>query len=743
MPTLTTTVVLLVTGFCLFTAVYFLAVYFMMGRKYRDRLSFGLMALLGAGFAFSMLFQLKAPEIDTYRRSLLWYLGIFIPNFFIFLAFTSYYTGYESKRFMRAMGAATLLLWGVHWSRHFGLVTDGLHEFGTSLLPWGEPISLVRSTPSIWVWPFYAYLFIGLLYALRAGLFHVRQHRWLSGKGFLFSVGISFLAGANNLFVDLGYLRGPYISEAAVLAFILFMTLAVAAEWRDQDLFYGHVFDAQNDAIFVHDPDSGDVLQVNQTACSMFGGEPAKLLGQGLARLGEPESALGSSQLHDAIRESLARGTYTYEGQASRLDHSSIWVEVALRATPLMGRPRVIVVVRDVTERKRLEQERLRIEVGLQHAQRLESLGMMASSVAHDFNNILMAIQGNIDLIERREGRAQQEEGPLANVRQAVRRASDLCRQLLAYAGKGRVHPENFELGELVREVGKMVEVAAKKGVRWQYAIATHLPAAHGDATQIRQVVLNLLTNAADSLGPNGGVVRTSLSVMSNESTPADPDEASQYFRLEVGDNGCGMNQETQERIFEPFFSTKHTGRGLGLAAVQGILRGHGGSIRVQSQAGEGTTITVLLPASKVAPAGTLQASVINARSTRVLLVDDEAFVRKVTGRLLETFGFDVCEADGGHSAIAKFQEDPEHFVGAILDFSMPDLDGLETYSQLLAIRPNLPALITTGYGLEEFADKMATLAHLRVVLKPYSRDDLEQAITQMGWPINPQAGVS
>jgi CheY-like chemotaxis protein len=203
------------------------------------------------------------------------------------------------------------------------------------------------------------------------------------------------------------------------------------------------------------------------------------------------------------------------------------------------------------------------------------------------------------------------------------------------------------------------------------------------------------------------------------------------------------MSQETQERIFEPFFTTKVTGRGLGLAAVQGILRAHGGSIQVQSQVGKGTTMTVLLPARKPAPEAVGPATVTSTNRACLLLVDDEDFVRKVTGRLLQSLGFDVCEANGGHSAIAKFQEDPERFVGAILDFSMPDLDGLETYTQLLAHRPNLPALITTGYGLEEFADKMATLTQLRVVLKPYSRDDLAEAIAGMGWPMKPRAGSS
>jgi PAS domain S-box-containing protein len=631
MPSITAILVLLVAGFCLFTAVYFLAVYFLMGRRYLDRLSFGLMALLGFGFAFSMLFQLKAPDLETYRLSLLWYLGIFIPNFLVFLWFTSYYTGYKAKPFLLSMAGLAALLWGVHWLMPFGLVTQGLREFGSQRLPWGETVTLVRAVPSVWVAPFYAYLFLGLGYALRAGWFLVRQSRWQAGKGFLFSVCVSFLAGFNNLLVDLGRLSGPYLSEAAVLAFIVFMTLSLAAEWRDQDLLYSQIFDAQNDALFVQDPETGDVLQFNEAAQRMFRAPRQELLGQGLLGLDDSGALLGAARQRPKSGKNIEVGARFLEGEVRRLDGTTFWVEVSFRAVQLMGRPRVITVVRDLTERRKLDSERLAIETRLSEAQRLESLGMMAAGVAHDFNNILMAIQGNVDLLERRAPSFPRSEETLAGIRLAVRSAADLCRQLLDYAGKGRVSLELVSLNQLVREVGSVVEAGVTSKARWEYELAETLPSVLADATQLRQVVLNLLTNAAEALGAEGGRVRVTLHVQPLDAPTAELLGGGDYVHLTVTDSGCGMSPETQSRVFEPFFTTKLAGRGLGLAAVQGILRAHGGTIQVTSQLGEGTTMTVLLPVASGQAVEPPPQATPEQFHGRTLVVEDEAAARKVT----------------------------------------------------------------------------------------------------------------
>jgi two-component system, cell cycle sensor histidine kinase and response regulator CckA len=859
MPSAITVTVLLVSGFCLFTAAYFLAVYFMMGRRYLDRLLFGVMTLLGFGFAFSMLFQLRAPNVETYRYALLFYLGIFIPNFAVFLWFSSYYTGYRPRGFLRLMTAVSAILWSVHWLRPYGLVSNGLRDFKIVQLPWGDSIALVRSSPSPWTIPFYGYLFLGLGYALRAGLTHVKVHQWRRGKGFLFSVVVSFLAGANNLLVDLGQISGPYISEVAVLAFILFMTLALAAEWRDQDLLYGEVFDAQNDAIFIHDPKSCEVLQVNATALRMFGASKAELLGQGLACYATPPSVIGAEPMSQAIRRCVVEGTQTLDGMARRHAQTLFRVEVTLRAATLIGRPRVIAVVRDVTEkwrtqeslregerrfakvveaspvgmqffrlepderlvlvganlaadrlllishrllvgktleeafpelsgteapdryraaarhgqgwstervvvapdhqesicevlvaqtepcaavamfldvteRRRMERERLGVEARLQEAQRLESLGMLAGGVAHDFNNILQAIQGNVELLE-----VLGKTGPLpsdvfASVHTAVRRAADLCHQLLAYAGKSRLTVETIELGALVREVAHIVEVGVTKKARWEYVVENDLPSVRGDATQLRQVVLNLLTNAAESLGPAGGHVRVVLERTELDATRDDGLAAGPYCRLVVQDDGAGMTPEIQMRIFEPFFTTKVTGRGLGLAAVRGILSAHGGAIDVQSAVAEGTRMTVHLPVSTGRPTTKRYCDAPRRFHGRVLVLDDEESVRRVTCGLLRHLGLEVVEVKNAQDAIEQFAKDPAKWAGVMLDFSMPDLDGLETYRRMHALRAELPGLIASGYGLEDVKMQLAEFPRLRVIQKPYTRDELARALQALGW---------
>jgi len=283
-------------------------------------------------------------------------------------------------------------------------------------------------------------------------------------------------------------------------------------------------------------------------------------------------------------------------------DGETILVEVA--AAPIVGDDgevvQIIETIRDITERKRAEEERLALDRQVQHTQKLESLGILAGGIAHDFNNILMAILGNADLALRDLSPMSPARDNIKEIEKASRRAADLAKQMLAYSGRGKFVVQPIDLGELVEEISYLLEVSISKKVVLKYNMAEKLPTFDGDVTQIRQVIMNLIINASEAIGSRSGVIVLSTGVMYcneiylsgvNEVLRATLDEPlpeGQYVYFEVADNGCGMDKETMKKVFDPFFTTKFTGRGLGMSAVLGIVRGHRGPIKVSSDLGKG-----------------------------------------------------------------------------------------------------------------------------------------------------------
>jgi len=393
----------------------------------------------------------------------------------------------------------------------------------------------------------------------------------------------------------------------------------------------------------------------------------------------------------------------------------------------------------DTSQRMRMEDERRRIQSRLQDTQRLESLGVLAGGIAHDFNNMLMAIRGSADELEGCPGyKAHDECGRSVEViRKVADRAAELCRQLLAYAGRGVIVPQPMDLRRAVEETGRMIEVAVSKKVRLDYRWSDPLPLVKADASQIRQVVLSLLTNAAESFGQEAGRILVNIQPRVLEI----PDlglPAGGYLALEITDNGAGMDPETQEHIFEPFFTTKLSGRGLGLASVQGILRSHGGAIQVKSAPGQGTTMTVLLPVAKekTAPVAESTPPVAPTRLVgHALLVDDEPDVRHVTKRMLEKLGLTVDEAGNGLEGVSRVRLGPERYAVAVVDLAMPDLDGIEALGRMLVLRPNLPAVLITGYGADTTRARLKDLPSVVMVQKPFGKEELAAAILKAGVP--------
>jgi PAS domain S-box-containing protein len=393
-------------------------------------------------------------------------------------------------------------------------------------------------------------------------------------------------------------------------------------------------------------------------------------------------------------------------------------------------------VVTDITERKQAEADRLRLEKLLFHAQKLESLGVLAGGIAHDFNNILMAIMGNADLAAMRLGEESPARENLRRIEQAAARAADLTRQMLAYSGKGKFVIEDLDLNLLLEKMLPMLEITLSKHVHLQLDLQRPLPSLEADATQMNQIIMNLAINAAEALGEGGGVIEISTGCLECDAQYLKanwPDEqlsVGLYLSLEVADTGCGMTTETMAKLFDPFFSTKFAGRGLGMAAVLGIVKGHGGAIRVCSEPGKGTTFKVVLPSSGrpgdlVRPeslAGDWQGS------GSVLLVDDEEAVRGVGVAMLQELGLIPITANDGWEAIRVFQENPG-VAFVILDLTMPRMDGEQCLRELRKLDPAVKVIISSGYNEQDVTQRFVGKVLSGFIQKPYRLAALREAI--------------
>ncbi len=391
---------------------------------------------------------------------------------------------------------------------------------------------------------------------------------------------------------------------------------------------------------------------------------------------------------------------------------------------------------------RRAECERARMERRLHETQKLESLVSLASGVAHDFNNLLTVILGNAELVRMELPLGSPVQDLLKQVESAGQRAAELCRQMLAYSGRSRFRVETLDLNVLVREQADLLRhVLPARGVLG-LNLAPSLPPFQGESSQVRQVVTSLVHNACEALpdGIGSVTVSTTLCQASKDMLAAGylaPDlPAGDYLCLEVRDDGCGMPAETLTRVFDPFFTTKFVGRGLGLAAVLGIVRGHKGSIQAQSAPGQGTCFRVLLPASPI-PAALVRPPLPDKETGRqgdketevavslspcllvslsgsgvpgsILVVDDEEEVRHLTGLLLEQAGYAVLRAAGGREALAYLSRSASAIRLVLLDLTMPEMDGAETFQAIHQAYPELPVILMSGYTEQEATVLFAT----------------------------------
>jgi PAS domain S-box-containing protein len=420
--------------------------------------------------------------------------------------------------------------------------------------------------------------------------------------------------------------------------------------------------------------------------------------------------------------------------------------EIPVRAAVMhhedhQGRVYFSSVVHDLREEQRIDRERRSLERQFHQAQRLESLGVLAGGVAHDFNNLLVGIVGNASLALERLPPDSAARELIERIQTGGERASELTGQLLAYSGRGRFEPQATDLSALVVEMADLMRSSIASGIR----LATRGDASHpvlGDPAQLRQLVLNLLSNAIDAVGSRG---RVDASVSDLHCAPAElgghlfpapdsPELARDWVVLEVADDGHGMSEEVLLQIFDPFFSTRDKGKGLGLAAVLGIVRGHEGQLQVISTPGEGTRFRVLFPPtdSEVQATTPAPAEPSAALSGTVLLVDDEPAVRQYLASARATLGMAVVERTDGEQALETFRDRHDELVLVLMDQTMPGMSGVEAWRRMHEIDPGVPGILISGFDRVRIEHELSGLGLAAFLQKPFRFSELRSQIRQV-----------
>lgn len=506
-------------------------------------------------------------------------------------------------------------------------------------------------------------------------------------------------------------------------------------------------FEGASDAIFWADAITGILINCNGAAEKMLEIPREVIIGKHQTWLHPPEVVEYSAaqfKSYVTIREPVAN----VESIVISTSGKRIPVHIMNAVTNVGGRDIIQGVFRDISELRRAEEEKLALERQLHQAQKLESLGLMAGGIAHDFNNLLQSILGNIELASMNLASDSASHKYLSNAIISGRHASHLTNLMLTYVGKGIISKKKLHLNELIRENIELLKTAASTAVSIELRLSAEQPVILADEAQILQVVMNLLTNAAESIEEQPGVIKLTTRIQNCDrsflanSPLSEKLEPGCYLFFEVNDNGCGMSEETIERLFDPFFTTKFAGRGLGMSAVKGIIKAHHGALFVESEVGQGTTFRALFPISESAQSDVDQipiqtrpeksAFTENPLSGVVLVVDDDKSVLKVCVKMVELCGFTVITAHDGIDAVAKFRKHAEEIVVVLMDLTMPNMDGIAAMSEIYGIRPDVKVILASGFNAEELSERITSQSPSGFIRKPYSFDALEEKIRRV-----------
>lgn len=451
--------------------------------------------------------------------------------------------------------------------------------------------------------------------------------------------------------------------------------------------------------------------------------------------------------LEKAVEEAIHKGSsYVVPAQLIRMDGEirHVICRGQIEQDDMGTGKSLFGTVQDITEWIEAQAERKRLELQVQHMQKMESLGILAGGIAHDFNNILQIILANVNLMHRIVPGSSKAHPHLENIERSVTRAAALTRQMLAYSGQGYVSLQAMDIGDVVNEIVNLLRSSIPKKVSLQLDVAENLPLAHLDPAQVQQVVMNLVLNASESLDEErGGTVAVSIRVLhcgrdmlqGNRTLEEVPE--GNYVCLEVVDTGSGMTEEMTSRLFDPFYTTKFTGRGMGMSAVLGIIRSHKGAILLESSPGKGTTVRVLFPATDTpaAPKGEgVRESVTAETSTSgtILFVDDETDMLEISALELRGLGYNVLTAADGVEAVNQVSSYPGNIDCVLLDLNMPRKDGKETLIELRRLRPGIRVVLMSGYTEEEVEARFAGQDIDGFLEKPYTSESLSEVLLKV-----------
>lgn len=505
---------------------------------------------------------------------------------------------------------------------------------------------------------------------------------------------------------------------------------------RDDEQRYRMLFGANPHPMLVFDLETQRFLELNTTALGLYGYSRDEFLALTIRDIWStedwPRLDLFNTRLNANSANGRIPGAWRHLLKSGRI----IDVELVANRIEWAERPAYIVQVNDVTEHLKLEKK-------LQQTQKLESLGLLAGGIAHDFNNILTAILGHASLISFDVPPSTAVGKSIQLIEESARRAADLCRQMLAYSGRGRLSVRPINLCGFVQEIVNLLRVSIGKNCRLMLSSSPGLPLIEVDTTQLQQVVMNLVINAAEAIGEHEGTIRLTTRFLHADRALFDTMYLAQelaegeYVELKISDTGCGMSPETIACVFDPFFTTKFTGRGLGLAAVLGIVRGHNGAIRVESELGNGTTFTLLFPVAKgstipVAEVPPPIEMIARAKARTVLVVDDEAVVRDIARSMLERWGLRVIQAEDGVQGIEKFRKHQDEIDIVLLDLTMPRLGGHGTFEAMRKLSPDVCVLIMSGF--DESAETQCLIGggHAGFLQKPFTAQVLMANISSI-----------
>ena len=514
----------------------------------------------------------------------------------------------------------------------------------------------------------------------------------------------------------------------------------VDKEKAERNWFYYHNLFDQAPVAYQSLDNNGIFREVNRSWLDMLGYREKTEV------IGKPFTAFVHPKWLDRVKEDFPK--LKQQGAISGVEYKLIRKDGMFVDVSINGRisydtngavKQTHCLLQDVTDTKRAEDERKKIEEQMRHVQKLESLGVLAGGIAYDFNNLLMVILGNADLALSELSPVSPARENILAIEKAARRSAELCKQMLAYAGKGRFVVQAVNLSEIIEAMIQMLEVSVSKKNVLKYHLAPNLPLVEADISQVRQVIMNLVINAAEAIGERSGVISITSGAMecdtaylANTFVYEQHLPEGVYCYIEVADTGCGMDDEIKSRLFDPFFTTKFTGRGLGMSAVLGIARSHRGAIKVYTESGRGSTIKVLFPAM---PASDRQPRAIPSYADpafagkTLLLVDDEETVRTVGRQMLERMGFVVIPAGDGREALDVFRKQADILDCVIMDLTMPHMDGEEAFREMRRIRNDVQVVLSSGYHEQEVTQRFTGKGLAGFIQKPYTMSALRDAL--------------